>query len=183
MTPHATTRLLAVIALFAGSAGAQSLDEILNYRAYSPAFASAGQPTVGQLEVVRDAGFERIVYLAFSNDRNAIPSADRLVRDLGMDYVHIPVVWDAPTVADYASFSAIMNREPNKKTLLYCQANMRATAFAFLYRVLELGVPIAEAKAAMNSVWEPNPTWRTLIFDVLAANGVSPDCDACDWGD
>jgi hypothetical protein len=74
-----------------------------------------------------------------------------------------------------------MQRDPGKKTLLHCQANFRASAFGFLYRVLHEGVPIAEAKAEMNAVWEPNETWRQLIFDVLAANGVSPNCEGCEW--
>ena len=173
----------ALILLSSLPIAAQSLDEILNYREYSPDFASAGQPTAEQIELVRDAGFERVVYIAFSTDRNAIANEDRLVRDLGMDYIHIPVVWDAPTAADYESFAAVMTREPDKKTLLHCQVNMRATAFAFLYRVLEQDVPVALAKADMNTVWEPNPAWQAMIFEVLEANGVSPDCDACEWGD
>lgn len=174
-------------ALFASllgtSAGAQSLEQISNFREYSPGFASAGQPTAGQLEAIRDAGYERIVYIAFSTDRNAIAGEDKLVRDLGMEYIHIPVVWDAPTVADYESFAAVMTRDADKKTLLHCQVNMRATVFALLYRVVEQGVPLAEAKADMNTVWEPNTTWRQLIFDVLAAHGIAPDCDGCNWGD
>ncbi|MDH4073095.1 MAG: protein tyrosine phosphatase family protein, partial [Gammaproteobacteria bacterium] len=106
---------------------------------------------------------------------------DAVVKELGMDYVHIPVIWDAPTMSDFYAFAGAMQREPDKKTLLHCQANYRASAFAFLYRVLYLGVPIAEAKADMNAVWQPNETWRDLIFAVLEDNDVSPQCDGCDW--
>lgn len=162
-------------------AGAQSLNDVTNYREYSPTFASAGQPTQAQLSLVKDAGFERIVYIAFSTDGNAIANEDKLVRDLGMDYVHIPVVWNAPTVADFENFAAVMQRDPDQKTLLHCQVNARASAFAFLYRVLHDDVPVGEAKADMNTVWAPNDTWRELIFDVLGAHGVSPDCAGCNW--
>ncbi len=162
-------------------AAAQSLNDVVNYREYSPTFASAGQPTEAQLPLVKDAGFERIVYIAFSTDRNAIANEDKLVRDLGMDYVHIPVVWNAPTVADFESFAAVMQRNPEQKTLLHCQVNARASAFAFLYRVLYEDVPVAVAKADMNTVWAPNETWRELIFDVLESRGVSPHCEDCDW--
>jgi len=157
------------------------LSDIRNYRAYSPSFASAGQPTREQLAQVGEAGFERVVYIAFSNSGSAISDEDAVVKDLGMDYVHIPVIWDAPTKSDFYAFAGVMQREPNRKTLLHCQANYRASAFAFLYRVLYLDVPIAEAKADMNSVWTPNETWRDLIFAVLEDNGVSPDCAGCDW--
>jgi protein tyrosine phosphatase (PTP) superfamily phosphohydrolase (DUF442 family) len=160
---------------------AQSLEDIVNYREYSATFASAGQPTEAQLELARDAGFERVIYIAFSTDGNALANEDRLVRDLGMEYVQIPVVWTAPMIADYESFAAVMQRDPDKKTLLHCQINARASAFSFLYRVLHDNVPLAEAKADMNTVWEPNETWRELIFDVLETNGVAPECEGCDW--
>jgi protein tyrosine phosphatase (PTP) superfamily phosphohydrolase (DUF442 family) len=160
---------------------AQSLDEILNYREYSSSFASAGQPSAEQLALVRDEGFERVVYIAFSTDGNAIANEDKLVRDLGMEYVHIPVVFSSPTVSDFEIFASVMQRDADKKTLLHCQVNARASAFSFLYRVLYEDAPMAQAKADMNTVWEPNPTWRQFVFDVLAAHGKSPDCDGCDW--
>ena len=180
--PRATLTASLLLAL-AAHASAQSVDAVRNYVEYSPAFASAGQPTEAELAALRDAGFERVIYIAFSTDRNALANEDRIVRDLGMDYVQIPVVWEAPTRADYESFAAVMAREPDKKTLLHCQVNMRASAFAMLYRVLEQGVPLAEAKADLNAIWEPNPTWRALIFEVLESRGVSPDCAGCEWGD
>ena len=40
---------------------------------------------------------------------------------------------------------------------------------------------MAEAKADMNTVWQPNETWRDLIFEVLDENNVSPHCEGCDW--
>jgi len=58
---------------------------------------------------------------------------------------------------------------------------MRASAFAFLYRVLYEGVPMAVAKADMNQIREPNETWRELIFAVLQDRGAEPQCEGCDW--
>ena len=161
--------------------GAEELAEIRNYREYSPTFASSGQPSKEQLEAVREAGFERVIYIAFSNSRGAIADEDVVVKELGMDYVQVPVIWDAPTKSDFYTFAAAMQREPDRKTLLHCAANFRASAFSFLYRVLYEGIPMAAAKADMNSVWQPNDVWRQLIFDVLEENGVSPQCAGCDW--
>jgi hypothetical protein len=103
------------------------------------------------------------------------------VKKLGMDYAQVPVIWDAPTKADFNAFAAVMQSAPEKKTLLHCQANYRATAFAFLYRVLYLDVPLAEAKSDMNTIWKPDGVWRDLIFEVLENNGISPQCEGCDW--
>lgn len=173
--------VLAMLGAWALPAKSQSLSDIQNYREYSPSFASAGQPTEAQLSLIEEAGFERVVYIAFSTDGNAIANEDKLVRELGMDYLQIPVVWNSPTIADFQTFAAVMQSAPDQKTLLHCQVNMRASVFAFLYRVIYEDVPVAVAKADMNTVWEPNATWRDLIFDVLQAHGVSPACESCDW--
>lgn len=157
------------------------VEDILNYREYSPLFASAGQPTPVQLEALRDKGFERVIYIAFSNNPNALANEDQLVKALGMDYLHIPVDWNNPTARDFYTFADAMQRDTQMKTLLHCQINARATAFSFLYRVIYEGVSVAEAKEDMNTVWKPNETWRDLIFAVLEENGKSAECDTCDW--
>ena len=160
---------------------AAELSDISNYREYSSAFSSSGQPTKDQLVMLKEAGFERIIYLAFSNNENALADEDVVVKELGMDYVHIPVIWEQPAAADFYAFAGSMQRQPDRKTLLHCQVNFRASAFSFLYRVLYRDVPIGDAKDDMDSVWLPNKTWRNLIFGILEENGESPYCDECLW--
>ncbi|MDX1481837.1 MAG: protein tyrosine phosphatase family protein [Woeseiaceae bacterium] len=183
MSMRSALLLLHVAAIALAAHAEAAVEDIVNFRAYSPGFASAGQPTAEQLGELADAGFERIVYIAYSDQRSALEHEDRRVKELGMEYVHIPVDWEAPTAADFSLIAAAIEQAPARKTLLHCQVNYRASAFAFLYRVLYEGVPIAAAKADMNGVWAPNETWRSLIFDVLEANGVPPDCEGCDWSD
>jgi protein tyrosine phosphatase (PTP) superfamily phosphohydrolase (DUF442 family) len=173
--------LAVAFAGFLVSADAQELIDISNYREYSATFASAGQPSPEQFLLVQSAGFERVVYIAFSTDGTAFANEDKVVKDLGMDYVHVPVVWAHPTAADFGVFASVMQQDPDKKTFLHCQVNFRASAFSLLYRVIYEGVPVAQAKADMNSVWQPNEIWRNFIFEVLAANDISPECDGCDW--
>ena len=98
-----------------------------------------------------------------------------------MEYIHVPVVWEKPTASDFYTFVGLMQREPDKKTLLHCQVNFRASSFSFLYRVLYQDVPMDDAKADMDTVWAPNETWKELIFSILQENGKSPHCDFCTW--
>ena len=158
-----------------------TLADITNFRQYSATFASSGQPTKDQFSAIAENGFERIVYIAFTNNANALPDADQVVKGLGMEYMHIPVTWDYPLTSGFYAFADSLRRDTDKKTLLHCQVNARATAFSFLYRVIYEGVDIAEAKADMNTVWQPNETWRDFIFAVLAENGMSSECEECDW--
>jgi protein tyrosine phosphatase (PTP) superfamily phosphohydrolase (DUF442 family) len=157
------------------------LEGITNFRQYSATFASAGQPTADQLQAIADQGFERIVYIAFTNNTNALPDEDQIVKGLGMEYMQVPVDFSNPLPDDFYAFADSMQRNSGKKTLLHCQVNARATAFSFLYRVLYEDVPLAEAKEDMNTVWQPNEVWRDFIFEVMAQNDKDPNCEGCDW--
>ena len=178
--------LLILTPLLAGSANAveeadPALAEITNFRQYSSTFASSGQPSREQFSTIAENGFERIVYIAFTNNQNALPDADLVVKGLGMEYMQVPVDFNNPLPSDFYAFADSMRRNTDKKTLLHCQVNARATAFSFLYRVIYADVPVAQAKADMNTVWQPNEVWRDFIFTVLAENAISPDCEDCDW--
>ncbi|MDT8428814.1 MAG: protein tyrosine phosphatase family protein [Pseudomonadales bacterium] len=158
-----------------------TLNDILNYREYSPYFASAGQPSAEQLQAVRAAGFQRVIYIAFTTNQNALSNEDQIVKELGMDYVHIPVTWTNPGVRDFQAFVDVMQRDPELKTFLHCQVNARASVFSFLYRVIYQNVPLAQAKADMNTVWEPDAVWQEFIFQILAEHAIDPDCPDCNW--
>jgi protein tyrosine phosphatase (PTP) superfamily phosphohydrolase (DUF442 family) len=162
-------------------AAAETTANVLNFRLYSSSFASSGQPTAEQLRVIREAGFERVVNLGFTDKEHSIEAEDRLVKNLGMDYIQIAVDPKHPQIDEFYAFADTMQRDTSRKTLLHCRTNGRASAFSFLYRVIYLGVPVEQAKADMNSVWQPNEVWRAFIFEVLAQNNMSPYCDTCDW--
>lgn len=166
----------------AAAAMAESPKSITNYIGYTSIYSSAGQPTEAQLNMLQEDNFERIIYLAYTDQKSSLAREDRIVKNLGMEYVHIPVEWESPGRADFYSFASIMENAPDKKTLLHCQVNYRASAFSFLYRVIYQDVPLEDAKEEMNSVWVPNETWRKFIFELLLENNISPHCDVCDWG-
>jgi len=172
---------IAATGVYAVEEADSALAEIVNFRQYHSNFSSAGQPTREQFQALADNGFERIVYIAFTNNTNALPDEDQLVKALGMEYTQIPVAFDNPLPSEFYAFSDTMQRYSDKKTLLHCQVNARATAFSFLYRVLYEDVPVAEAKEDMNTVWQPNAVWRDFIFEVMAQNDKSPECEGCDW--
>ncbi|MGI9249743.1 MAG: protein tyrosine phosphatase family protein [Pseudohongiellaceae bacterium] len=158
-----------------------ALADIVNLRQYTNTFASSGQPTREQFQTLADNGFKRVVYIAFTNNPGAVADEDQVVKGLGMEYMHIPVDFDNPLPDDFYAFADSMRLNTTKKTLLHCQVNYRATAFSFLYRVIYEAVPVATAKADMNTVWQPNEAWRNFIFRVMAENNKDPNCSGCDW--
>jgi protein tyrosine phosphatase (PTP) superfamily phosphohydrolase (DUF442 family) len=84
-----------------------------------------------------------------------------------MDYVHIPVVFSAPTESDLLAFFDAMDAVRDRKVLVHCAANKRVTAFLGLYRTLRQGWSPAEAFGLMHSVWEPDAIWAQFIAAML----------------
>ena len=159
--------------------GSQASD-IINYIAYSDVLASSGQPTAAQFQVQAEAGVQRVVYLAFTDHETSLANEDRVVRDLGMAFVQVPVVWANPQVEDFRLFAAIMAQGGDQKTLVHCQVNWRASSFSFLYRVIHDKVPMDDAVVDLTSIWTPTEHWRQFIVDVLDAHGLAPDCELCE---
>jgi protein tyrosine phosphatase (PTP) superfamily phosphohydrolase (DUF442 family) len=85
-----------------------------------------------------------------------------------MDYIHIPVIFDNPTEADLQRFFEAMHANQEKKCFVHCIANMRVSAFVFLYRVLQQGVAPDQARALLHKIWQPNAIWQRFIDDALA---------------
>ena len=178
----AVTPLILQFVIFPSAVAATTLAEISNYRQYSDTFASSGQPDVAQLEVAADSGVKRVIYLAFADNETAIENEDRAVKKLGMEYIHIPVDFMAPTLSDFQLFASVMQQAQDTNTLLHCQVNFRASTFSLLYRVIYLGVPLLEAKEAFDSVWQPNEVWFRFIQSVLGHYDIDYACEGCDWG-
>ena len=51
--------------------------------------------------------------------------------------------------------------------ILHCAMNMRVSAFMFLYRVIKLNTPQAEAEMALHRLWTPDPVWASFIETAL----------------
>ena len=84
-----------------------------------------------------------------------------------MDYLHIPVQFNAPTEENLRAFIAAMDAHKGEKILVHCAANYRVTAFVGLYRVLCEGWTEDRAFEPMRSIWEPDAVWRQFIANML----------------
>ena len=159
---------LLLIAALSNSAWADEALDIVNYRQYTANLASSGQLQKSHLQELQSQGVQRIVYLAYRAHGDADNlTIDQHATDLGLQYVHIPVPWQSPSINDYRTFAAVMSSQASANTLVHCQLNYRASAFSFLYRVLVLKTPVDQALLDLTGVWQPNDTWWTFINNVL----------------
>jgi len=172
---HTLARLSPLALLpFATIACAQAIDPTIgvNYVAATERLHTAGQPNAATLAALGEQGFELVVNLAPPSNQGAVAEEGKLVAEHGATYVNIPVSWQQPTYEDFELFSAVMNGARDRKVLVHCQLNMRASAFTFLYRVVHEDVPPEEAMKALRAVWIPRDQWATFTADVLKRHDV-----------
>lgn len=130
--------------------------ELFNYYEYSPQLASAGQPTREQYPAIAAAGVDAVINLAPVTEPGAYADEGEVAAAHGLDYVHIPVDWEAPATADVQGFFDAMERFSGKRVLVHCYANARASAFVYLWRTLRGGVDEDAARATMIEIWDWN---------------------------
>ncbi len=145
------------------------LKDIKNFLPLTDNLLSSGMPTGDQLGEVAAAGVQLVINLApFDPDRDLHDEA-KLVKSFGMDYLNIPVDWDAPTERDLEAFLQAMDANRERKVLVHCRANYRAIGFISLYRVLKLGWQPQEAFTDLRRIWNPEdyPVWKKFLDDNL----------------
>jgi protein tyrosine phosphatase (PTP) superfamily phosphohydrolase (DUF442 family) len=142
-----------------------SLTEIYSFRAVGDRLGTAGQPSESQFHAVHEAGFEAVINLALPTSSNALAHEGSIVTGLGMSYVHIPLDFKAPTSQDFRAFCRVMAAFDERPVFVHCAANMRVSAFVFLYRVLYQHVAVSEAEQDMHAIWQPDEVWSHFIHN------------------
>lgn len=142
-----------------------STEEIFNYVKVNDQISTAGQPTEDQLRDAAAEGFTTIINLAPVNPPYTPANEAGLARELGLNYIYIPVTWNNPTDADFAAFERAMSETAGDKTLIHCAANFRVTAFYTLYAQKHLGWSAAQAAALRDRIWAGSdyPVWEAFI--------------------
>ena len=146
-----------------------STEEIRNYHKVDEQVITGGQPTEGQIRAAAEEGLQVVINLATIDPRYSLDDEGGLAQSLGLEYHHIPVVWERPTPADFDAFVAVMRQTQGKRRLIHCAANYRVTAFYSLYAMQELGWSAEQAAALRAIMWQRQyPVWDAFIHDMQA---------------
>ena len=136
----------------------------MNYYRVDASLATGGHLTDGGLEALVADGVTVVIDL---RDKPPEGYGERLAAE-GIEWISVPVAWRSPEVGDFEAFREAMKQHDGAYVLVQCQANYRASAFTYMYRTFEADVPEAEARKAMNVIWEPEDTWAEFIDEVRA---------------
>ena len=142
---------------------------IHNFRRIDPRITTSGQPGEAELAEIARLGVTHVINLGLHSHEKALPDEAATVAGLGMTYIHIPVAFDAPTEQDFADFCVAMAATGAAPVHVHCIVNMRVSAFFVRYAREILGRGDAEARAVMDSIWQPGGVWATFIGDTARA--------------
>lgn len=148
------------------------LSQIKNFIEIDDQLGTAGQPTAEQFADIQQAGYDTVIFLGTPDSETALANEGALVTKEGMWYVHIPVIWTEPTVADFEFYAHVLKAQEGRRVFTHCVVNMRASAFTFLYRVIYQGVDPTEAKKKMQEIWDLNPVWEHFVDEVMQMHGL-----------
>lgn len=133
----------------------------------TPRLVTSGQPSAEALSRLGAQGFGAVIYLAPPTSSDAVPGEADIVRRQGLEFINIPIEFGDPTDADFQAFVVAMNRLGDRKVLVHCQVNMRASTMTFLYRTVVGREHPDLAYESVARVWSPRGAWKRLILAQL----------------
>jgi uncharacterized protein (TIGR01244 family) len=147
-----------------------SIEDSFNFRRIDDRLTTSGLVSTEQLGELHNEGYEAVINLLPDTVDHATPDEARIVQDQGVDYVHIPVDFDAPTHADFEAFTMAMDARADKKVHVHCAANYRVSAFYSLYAQQRGLCSEDEANALVREIWDPAdfPAWQAFIAEERA---------------
>lgn len=130
---------------------------------------TSGQIDERDIEEIRALGVEAVVNLALPTSNPSLPREAELVTGAGMSYFQIPVPWEKPEIHHLELFFGLLASLEGRRVWVHCAKNYRVSSFVYLYRRICLGEAEEDAKATLNSVWQPNEIWAAFIGSALKA--------------
>lgn len=139
--------------------------DIYNWRRLDHRVTTSGQPTEEQLAELSKLGIRHVINLGLHTHEKALPDEAASLARLGSTYIHIPVDFDRPTEEDFTKFCDALAELEDKLVHVHCIANLRVTAFLYRWQREVLGHDDMQARALMDTVWQPGGPWASFIGD------------------
>jgi protein tyrosine phosphatase (PTP) superfamily phosphohydrolase (DUF442 family) len=136
---------------------------IRNFYKVDELLACAGQPGEAALKQMAAEGYQVVVNLGLLNTVYALPDEAATVAALGMEYYHIPVVFDKPQLSELNDFIDFMTKHRQQKIMVHCAANYRASVFTGLYLLSAGRLDEAELIDFVDDAWQMDEVWKGFL--------------------
>ncbi|MEJ2453520.1 MAG: protein tyrosine phosphatase family protein [Candidatus Thiodiazotropha sp.] len=144
-----------------------SPEQIYNFKRLQDNLATAGQPDEAELHAIGAAGFDVVINLGLADAPYALANEQSILESYGLRYEHLPISFETPEVDCFFAFRDLYRSLAERNCFIHCAANKRVSCFMALYRMVELGWSRADAEADLLEIWEPDPTWRAFMDQVV----------------
>ena len=143
---------------------AQEVPPIRNFVKLNADFCTGAQPRLEHLEKLKADGVKSILNLRPAGEHRAAEEEAK-VKELGLQYFNIPVVFGEPKEEQVAEFFKITDERKNFPIFIHCAAGIRVGAFWFIRRVLRDGwtLEAAEKEADLIGLRE-SPHWKEFAL-------------------
>lgn len=165
-------RLGAVLLLIAGGVARAEPSAAPNWVPIDRQLTTSGQPNPARLAELGALGFQAVLYLAPPTVPDAVADEARIVARQGLLFVNLPIPFDAPTVEHAQTVLDLLRMLDDRRVLVHCQVNLRASTMVFLYRAIVRREDPAAAFEAVRQVWTPSGPWRRLMDEMLRRHGI-----------
>jgi uncharacterized protein (TIGR01244 family) len=144
-----------------------TIEDSYNFRRIHERLTTSGLVSAEQLGDLRRQDYDAVINLLPDTHERALTDEAAIVRDLGLDYVYIPVDFEAPTHEDLEAFAHAMTSRAGQKVHVHCAANYRVSAFYSLYALRQGLCTEDEANQLVREVWDPAefPAWHAFVTD------------------
>ena len=93
-----------------------TIESAYNYRRVSERISTAGVVPQKLLEQLAGAGFTAVISLLPDSSEYAVAGERDIVEQQGLEYIYIPVDFDAPTESDYQEFKDALTAADANRT-------------------------------------------------------------------
>jgi uncharacterized protein (TIGR01244 family) len=114
-------------------------------------FCTGGQPSLEDLERLKQAGVKTIVNLRRPQEEGQAGEREK-AEELGLEYVVIPVEPAEFRPGQVEEFLSILRAPSKRPIFIHCLAAQRVGGFWIVYRVLECGWSLEDAEAEARRI-------------------------------
>jgi len=157
---------LAVSATAAPQEAARDASSIKNFLRVDEQICTGGQPTMAELEKLKQEGVRAIINLRRPSEYNAEEEAAK-ARELGLRYVNIPVDHSDPKDSQVEDFLKATDDTANRPAFIHCAAANRVGAFWMIRRVLRDRWSLEKAEDEAKKIGMRSPNLRDFAFDYI----------------
>lgn len=151
----------------------QALSGVANVCQILPNVVSGGQPTAGQLTALKEAGGRIVLDLRDPMEPRPVEEA-ALVRELGMEYVNVPVRSGSLDDATLERILAVLRGAGQRTIFFHCGSGSRVGGALIPYFILDQGLEEQEAVDQAMRVGLRSAEYMEWGLDYARRNQNSP---------